>query len=270
MPRRSPASTGRRCSSTTGPGSPRTPARLQAALARTGLPFRRPVRAQGEPAPRGPRGLPRPRRARRPRRASASTPARPARSSAPSRAAGARRDQLHGHERLRARPRRPARRTASTSTSTRSARSSATAAARPGRTIGIRIDPGAGAGYNEHLEYAGDRPTKFGIGLERLDDAIAAAAPPRPDVDTVHFHAGSGWLADGLAGFERRSPPAVEAVDRLRAAGIAIREVNVGGGLGRAGARRTSGPSTSTRTPRSWPAISVRSASRSRASRATS
>src|SRR3954468_16524842 len=40
----------------------------------------------------------------------------------------------------------------------------------PGTAIGIRIDPGAGAGYNEHLEYAGDRPTKFGIGLERLDD----------------------------------------------------------------------------------------------------
>ena len=50
----------------------------------------------------------------------------------------------------------------------------------PGTTIGLRIDPGAGAGYNEHLEYAGDRPTKFGIGLERLDDALAAAAAARP------------------------------------------------------------------------------------------
>ena len=69
-------------------------------------------------------------------------------------------------------------RTASTSTSTRSARSSGTGGGRPGTTIGVRIDPGVGAGYNEHLEYAGDRPTKFGIGLERLDDAVAAAAPP--------------------------------------------------------------------------------------------
>ena len=102
----------------------------------------------------------------------------------------------------------------------------------PGTAIGIRIDPGAGAGYNEHLEYAGDRPTKFGIGLERLDDAIAAAARHRLEVDTVHFHAGSGWLAGGLGGFERALLPAVEAVERLRAAGHPVVEVNVGGGLG--------------------------------------
>jgi diaminopimelate decarboxylase len=102
----------------------------------------------------------------------------------------------------------------------------------PGTAIGIRIDPGAGAGYNEHLEYSGDRPTKFGIGLERLDDGIAAAARHRLRVDTVHFHAGSGWLADGLGGFERALLAAVEAVERLRAAGHAVNEVNVGGGLG--------------------------------------
>jgi diaminopimelate decarboxylase len=102
----------------------------------------------------------------------------------------------------------------------------------PGTAIGIRIDPGAGAGYNEHLEYAGDRPTKFGIGLERLDDAIAAAARHRLRVDTVHFHAGSGWLADGLGGFESALLPAVTAVERLRAAGHPVVEVNVGGGLG--------------------------------------
>jgi diaminopimelate decarboxylase len=102
----------------------------------------------------------------------------------------------------------------------------------PGTAIGIRIDPGAGAGYNEHLEYAGARPTKFGIGLERLDDMIAAAERHQLRVDTVHFHAGSGWLADGLGGFERALLPAVEAVERLRAAGHPVVEVNVGGGLG--------------------------------------
>jgi diaminopimelate decarboxylase len=102
----------------------------------------------------------------------------------------------------------------------------------PGSTIGVRIDPGAGAGYNEHLEYAGDRPTKFGIGPERLDDAVAAAGRHDLTIDTVHFHAGSGWLADGLAGFERALAAAVEAVVRLRTAGHPIAEVNVGGGLG--------------------------------------
>jgi diaminopimelate decarboxylase len=102
----------------------------------------------------------------------------------------------------------------------------------PGTAIGLRVDPGTGAGYNEHLEYAGDRPTKFGIGLERLGDAIAAAARHDLAIDTVHFHAGSGWLAGGLAGFERALVRAVEAVAILRAAGHGIGEVNVGGGLG--------------------------------------
>ena len=102
----------------------------------------------------------------------------------------------------------------------------------PGSTIGIRIDPGAGAGYNDHLEYSGARPTKFGIALDRLDEALAAAGGTTCAIDTVHFHAGSGWLAGGLAGFEQALVIAVEAVHYLRAAGHDITEVNVGGGLG--------------------------------------
>ncbi len=102
----------------------------------------------------------------------------------------------------------------------------------PGSRIGIRIDPGAGVGYNEHLEYSGARPMKFGIGLERLDEATEIAARHDLAVDTVHFHAGSGWLRDGLPGFERALPAAVGAVERLRAAGHDVVEVNVGGGLG--------------------------------------
>jgi diaminopimelate decarboxylase len=102
----------------------------------------------------------------------------------------------------------------------------------PGSRVGIRIDPGSGAGYTPHLEYSGDRPTKFGIELERFDDALAAAARHELGVDTIHFHAGSGWLAGGLTGFERALPAAVAAVARARGAGHAISEVNVGGGLG--------------------------------------
>jgi diaminopimelate decarboxylase len=102
----------------------------------------------------------------------------------------------------------------------------------PGTRIGLRIDPATGAGYNAHLEYSGERPTKFGIGLERLDDAFAAAARHDLTIDTIHFHAGSGWLGDGLASFERALPAAVTAVERARAAGHPVSEVNVGGGLG--------------------------------------
>jgi diaminopimelate decarboxylase len=102
----------------------------------------------------------------------------------------------------------------------------------PGSRIGIRIDPASGAGYRPHLEYSGERPTKFGIDLARFDDALAAAARHDLAVDTIHFHAGSGWLVDGLPAFERALPAAVEAVGRARAAGHEIIEVNVGGGIG--------------------------------------
>ena len=103
----------------------------------------------------------------------------------------------------------------------------------PGRTIGLRVNPGAGAGYTEHLSYAGERPTKFGVTEDRLDDAIAAARRHGLVVDTMHFHAGSGWLGDQLDGFATAIGHATRFLDRLLAAGFAIREVNVGGGLGR-------------------------------------
>jgi diaminopimelate decarboxylase len=103
----------------------------------------------------------------------------------------------------------------------------------PGRTVGIRVNPGAGAGYTEHLSYAGERPTKFGVTDDRLDDAITAVRRHGLVVDTLHFHAGSGWLGDQLDGFELALTRATTFLDRLLDAGFPIREVNVGGGLGR-------------------------------------
>jgi diaminopimelate decarboxylase len=102
----------------------------------------------------------------------------------------------------------------------------------PGRTIGIRINPGAGAGYTDKLAYAGDRPTKFGVGEDRFDDAIDAIRRHGLVVDTLHFHAGSGWLGDQLNGFEAALVRAIDYLDRLLDAGFPINEVNVGGGLG--------------------------------------
>jgi len=103
----------------------------------------------------------------------------------------------------------------------------------PGRTVGLRVNPGAGAGYTEHLSYAGERPTKFGVTADRLEDAIAAVRRHGLVVDTLHFHAGSGWLGDQLGGFELALTRATAFLDRLLDAGCPIREVNVGGGLGR-------------------------------------
>jgi diaminopimelate decarboxylase len=103
----------------------------------------------------------------------------------------------------------------------------------PGRAIGLRVNPAAGAGYHEGLAYAGDRPTKFGIYEDRLPDAVDAARRHDLTIDTVHFHAGSGWLGrDGLAGFETALGRVAAITARLLDDGHPIAEVNVGGGLG--------------------------------------
>ena len=101
-----------------------------------------------------------------------------------------------------------------------------------GRRIGLRVNPGAGAGYHAGLSYSGERPTKFGIYQDRLGEAVEVARRHDLAIDTVHFHAGSGWLADGLAAFETALVAVVAMVDRLVELGCPIDEVNVGGGLG--------------------------------------
>jgi diaminopimelate decarboxylase len=102
----------------------------------------------------------------------------------------------------------------------------------PGLAVGLRVNPGAGAGYHAGLEYSGDRPTKFGIYEDRLDEALAAARRHDLTIDTVHVHAGSGWLGDGLPAFEAAITRVAEMARRLIDAGCPIREVNVGGGIG--------------------------------------
>jgi diaminopimelate decarboxylase len=103
----------------------------------------------------------------------------------------------------------------------------------PGRAIGLRINPAAGAGYHPGLTYSGERPTKFGIYEDRIPEAVAAAARHRLTIDTIHFHAGSGWLGqDGLAAFEAALVNVARITAGLIADGHPIAEVNVGGGLG--------------------------------------
>jgi diaminopimelate decarboxylase len=102
----------------------------------------------------------------------------------------------------------------------------------PPRPIGLRINPGAGVGYNERLAYSGARPTKFGIYPDRVDEAVATAARHGLPIDTVHVHAGSGWLGDGIDAFEASLATVAGVARRLIADGQPIAEVNVGGGLG--------------------------------------
>jgi diaminopimelate decarboxylase len=98
----------------------------------------------------------------------------------------------------------------------------------PGRRIGIRINPELGAGYNEKLRYAGDKPTKFGIYRDRFDEALAVAGEHGMSVEVLHFHIGSGYQGDALEVLDEVLRRTGELLD----ANPKIRTLNVGGGLG--------------------------------------
>jgi diaminopimelate decarboxylase len=96
------------------------------------------------------------------------------------------------------------------------------------RRVGIRVNPGVGAGYNEKLRYAGAKPTKFGVYPDRFEEALATAAGLGLVVDTLHFHIGSGYQGDALEVLDQ----VLEGAMRLIDAHPGIRRLNVGGGLG--------------------------------------
>jgi diaminopimelate decarboxylase len=105
----------------------------------------------------------------------------------------------------------------------------------PGRAIGLRVNPRAGAGYTEGadtLYSSRARPTKFGIYPERLDEGLDAARRHGLTIDTIHFHVGDGFLTDGLPRFEEAVQRVAEMARSLQVAGCPILEVNTGGGLG--------------------------------------
>ncbi len=98
----------------------------------------------------------------------------------------------------------------------------------PGRTIGIRLNPGIGAGYNERLRYAGEKPTKFGVYPDRFEEAIETAESAGLRVDTLHFHVGSGYQGNALDVLDQ----VLRGAGRILDAHPEIRRLNVGGGLG--------------------------------------
>lgn len=109
----------------------------------------------------------------------------------------------------------------------------------PGSTVGIRVNPRAGAtrsaeaGAAAHESlYAGARPTKFGIFPEQLDEALAIAAEHDLRIDTVHVHTGDGFLTEDLPRFGVALERVAAMAERVREAGHRLAEVNVGGGLG--------------------------------------
>jgi diaminopimelate decarboxylase len=101
-------------------------------------------------------------------------------------------------------------------------------AARGPRRIGLRVNPGVGTGYNAKLTYAGEKPTKFGLYPERLEEAVSEAGRLGLEVEGLHFHVGSGWLRDGLPVFEEALRRVVDLARRVPR----LRYVNIGGGVG--------------------------------------
>ena len=127
----------------------------------------------------------------------------------------ARRDQPHRHQRLRARPRRAARPPDPAQPRRgEPARAGRAAGARPhGRASASTPAPAPATPSTSPTPASG--PTKFGVTEDRLDDAIDAARRHGLVVDTLHFHAGSGWLGDQLDGFEAALVAATRFLDRL-------------------------------------------------------
>ncbi len=108
-----------------------------------------------------------------------------------------------------------------------------------GSTVGIRVNPRAGAtrsaeaGAEAHESlYAGERPTKFGVFPEQLDEALALAAEHDLRFDTVHVHTGDGFLTEDLSNLAVALERVAAMARRVAEAGHPLAEVNTGGGLG--------------------------------------
>ena len=104
----------------------------------------------------------------------------------------------------------------------------------PGSNVGIRVNPRTGASSRglTHLYTGEQRPSKFGILDEQLDDALEIARTHHLSLDTVHFHVGRTLLTDALPDLEVAAERAAAVARRLMDAGHPVTEVNAGGGLG--------------------------------------
>ena len=96
--------------------------------------------------------------------------------------------------------------------------------------IGIRINPSIGVGYgsNKMLYYAGTKPTKFGIYLDRLAVARSLATNNGLKIVGLHMHAGSGFIQSGLPNYRK----ALEFLSELVSQFDNLEYLNIGGGLG--------------------------------------
>ncbi|MCC5790284.1 MAG: methyltransferase domain-containing protein [Opitutales bacterium] len=100
----------------------------------------------------------------------------------------------------------------------------------PGRRVGLRLNPATGLGYqkNELVRYASAKPTKFGIFVDRLEEALALAENYRLKIRGLHCHAGSGFLASQMEELDHL----LETLSSLAKRVPGLEQLNLGGGLG--------------------------------------
>ncbi|MEP5566953.1 MAG: diaminopimelate decarboxylase [Halioglobus sp.] len=98
----------------------------------------------------------------------------------------------------------------------------------PGRTIGLRVNPEFSASHLKHISYAGKQATKFGIYPDQLDEAMAIAERYKLHVNTIHFHAASGYLNEELPLLQNLLERVVPFLERLPT----VTNLDIGGGLG--------------------------------------
>lgn len=96
--------------------------------------------------------------------------------------------------------------------------------------VALRINPDVAALSHDKIS-TGRRHDKFGIAYEQAPEVYALAARLAGiEIVGVHLHIGSQILT--LAPFEAAFRRAARLVERLRAEGIALRRLDLGGGLG--------------------------------------
>ncbi|MBP3473078.1 MAG: diaminopimelate decarboxylase [Paraprevotella sp.] len=96
--------------------------------------------------------------------------------------------------------------------------------------VSFRINPNVGAHTHANIT-TGLAENKFGIAMEDMEKVIAiAAAMEHVDFVGLHFHIGSQILE--MDDFKALCLRVNELQDRLEAAGITVKNINVGGGLG--------------------------------------
>lgn len=97
------------------------------------------------------------------------------------------------------------------------------AAAFPGRSCGLRLNPGEGSGHNNRTSVAGPAAS-FGLWFEQLDEALELASALDVTLDKAHHHVGSGGEPQKWASIAAKTLSLVERMPD-------VTTVNLGGGF---------------------------------------